>query len=145
MYPRFLQIFIEKYPQIERSFDFLDMKDLGPNTFGLTKQSRKTAKVAYQWLKELVKFGKFAEVENTPAGSSINAEASEEHVAPKPKFQFAFEKIVVSDDEEDQEDQGKELSENEFENFIQQSISILDEDVAVTPLSVFEREMVTMV
>ncbi|CAH1450422.1 unnamed protein product [Lactuca virosa] len=55
------------------------------------KQSRKAAKVAYQGLKELVKFGKFAEVENTPAASSINAEVAEEHVGPKPKFQFAFE------------------------------------------------------
>nr|KAJ0207627.1 hypothetical protein LSAT_V11C500251310 [Lactuca sativa] len=55
------------------------MKSLGPNTFGLMKQSRKAAKVAYQGLKELVNFGKFAEVENTLAGSSINVEVAEEH------------------------------------------------------------------
>ncbi|CAH1433900.1 unnamed protein product [Lactuca virosa] len=103
------------------------------------KQSKKVAKVAYKGLKELVKFGKFAEVENIPAASSINAEIAEEHVTPKPKYQFAFEEIEVSDDEEE-EDQEKELSENEFENFIQQSISILDEDVVVTPSSVPERE-----
>ncbi|CAH1450834.1 unnamed protein product [Lactuca virosa] len=58
----------------------------------------------------------------------------------KPKFQFAFEEIEVSDDEEDQEDQGNELSENEFENFIQQSISFPEEDASVTPPSVTERE-----
>ncbi|CAH1417799.1 unnamed protein product [Lactuca virosa] len=109
------------------------------------KQSRKVAKVAYQGLKELVKFGKFVEVENTPVVSSINVEVVEEHVEPKPKFQLAFEEVEVSDDEEDQEDQGNELSENEFENFIQQSISFPEEDVAITPLSVTERESDTMV
>ncbi|CAH1419872.1 unnamed protein product [Lactuca virosa] len=84
------------------------------------KQSRKAAKVAYQGLKELVKFGKFAEFEDTPA-------------------------IKVSDDEEDQEDQGNEFLENEFENFIQQSILIPEEDVVVTPQIVTERESDTMV
>ncbi|CAH1449594.1 unnamed protein product [Lactuca virosa] len=57
------------------------------------KQSRKAAKVAYQRLKELVKFGKFAEVEDTPTVCSINTEVADEHVAPKPKFQFTFEEI----------------------------------------------------
>nr|KAJ0209035.1 hypothetical protein LSAT_V11C400186260 [Lactuca sativa] len=36
---------------------------------------------------------KFVEVEDTHAVSSINFEVAEEHVAPKPKFQFAFEEI----------------------------------------------------
>ena len=63
MYLMFLQmIFNEKYPQIERLYDNLDMKALGPNTFGLMKKSRKDAKVTYQGVKELVKFGKFAKV-----------------------------------------------------------------------------------
>ncbi|CAH1416306.1 unnamed protein product [Lactuca virosa] len=109
------------------------------------KQSRKAAKVAYQGLKELLKFGKFAEVEDTPAVSSINTEVAEEHVAPKPKFQFAFKEVEVSDDEEDQEDQGNELSENEFEDFIQQSISFPEEDVDVTPPIMTERENDLMV
>ena len=61
-------------------------------------------------------------------------------MASKPKFQFAFEEIEVSDDEEDQEDQGNELLENDFENFIQQSILFPEEDVVVTPPSVTERE-----
>ncbi|CAH1452867.1 unnamed protein product [Lactuca virosa] len=102
------------------------------------KQSRKAAKVAYQVLKELVKFGKFAEVENTAVASSINAEVAEEHVAPKSKFQFAFEEIEVSDNEEE-EDQEKDLTENEFEDFIQ-SILISEEDVAVIPSAVTERD-----
>ncbi|CAH1413006.1 unnamed protein product [Lactuca virosa] len=109
------------------------------------KQSRKPAKVAYQGLKELVIFGKFVEVEDTPASSSINAEVAEEHVVHKPKFQFAFEEVEVSNDEEDQEDQGNELSENDFENFIQQSILIPQEDVVVTPPIVTERESDTLV
>ncbi|CAI9292417.1 unnamed protein product [Lactuca saligna] len=89
------------------------MKALGPNTFGLMKQSRKSAKVAYQGSKELVKFGKFPKIEDTPPVSSLNDEVGDEHVAPKPKFQFAFEEIELYDDEEDQEDQEKELTDNE--------------------------------
>ncbi|CAI9299907.1 unnamed protein product [Lactuca saligna] len=122
MYPRFLQmIFNEKYPQIKRTSDTLDMKALGPNTCGLMKQSRKATKVAFQGLNELVKFGKFVEVEDTPVVSSIYAELADEHMAPKPKFQFAFE------------------------YFIQQSISNPEEDAAVTPSVVTERECDTMV
>ncbi|CAH1421421.1 unnamed protein product [Lactuca virosa] len=67
-------------------------------------QSRKATKVAYQRLKELVKFGKFVEVEDTPAASSINAEVAKEHVAPKPKFQFAFQEVEISDDDDDDDD-----------------------------------------
>ncbi|CAI9283746.1 unnamed protein product [Lactuca saligna] len=84
---------------------------------------RKSAKVAYQGLKELVKFGKFAEIEDTPTVSSTNDEVADEHVAPKLKFQFASEEIKLFDDEEDQEDQENELTKNEFEDFIHQSIS----------------------
>ncbi|CAH1414236.1 unnamed protein product [Lactuca virosa] len=109
------------------------------------KQSRKAANVSYQGLKELVKFGKFFEIEDTPAVSSINVEVADEHVAPKPKFQFAFEEIEVSDDDDDQGDQENELIENEFEDFIQQSISNPEEDAAVTPPTETERESDTVV
>nr|KAJ0197590.1 hypothetical protein LSAT_V11C700373820 [Lactuca sativa] len=57
----------------------------------------------------------------------------------------AYHDIEVSDDEENHEDQGNELSENEFENFIQKIILFLEEDIVVTPLSVIERERDTMV
>ena len=101
MFPRFLQmIFNEKYPQIERTLDTLDMKALGPNTFGLMKQSRKSTKVAYQGLKNLVKFGKFFVIEDTLVVGSINAKVANEHVVPKPKVQFAIKEIELSDDEE---------------------------------------------
>ncbi|CAH1433078.1 unnamed protein product [Lactuca virosa] len=109
------------------------------------KQSRKSAKVAYQGLKESVKFGKFAEIEDTPAVGSINAEVADEHVAPKPKFQFAIEEIELSDDEKDQEDQENELTEKEFEDFIQQSISNPENDATVTPPVVTKRESDTTV
>ncbi|CAI9285741.1 unnamed protein product [Lactuca saligna] len=145
MYSMFLQmIFNEKYPLIERSFDTLAMKALGPNTFGLMKQSRKVFKVDYQRLKELVKFGKFSEVERSSAVSLINAEIVEKYMMPKPKFQFAYEEIEVSDDEEE-EDQEKELTKNEFEDLIQQSISNIEEDAVVTPFDVPERDRDTTV
>ncbi|CAH1425431.1 unnamed protein product [Lactuca virosa] len=102
------------------------------------KQSRKAAKVAYQGLKELVKFGKFAEVENTPATSSINAEVVEEHMTPKSKFPFAFEEVEISDDEEE-EVQENNMTANELEDFLQ-CISIPEEDVNVTPSVVTERD-----
>ena len=72
---------------------------LGPYTFGLMKQTRKAAKVAFKGLKELVKFGKFVETENVPQVRVINDEVVEEHVAPPTKFSFSFED--VSNDEED--------------------------------------------
>ncbi|CAI9271696.1 unnamed protein product [Lactuca saligna] len=93
--------------------DTLDMKALGPNTFGLMKQSRKSAKVACQGLKELFKVVRFAEIEDTPAVGSINVEVVEEHMAPKPKFQFAIDEIELSNDEEDQEDQENDLTEKD--------------------------------
>nr|KAJ0218301.1 hypothetical protein LSAT_V11C300151310 [Lactuca sativa] len=80
--------------------DTLDMKAFGPNTFGLMKQSRKSAKVA---------------------------------------------EIELSDDEEDQDDQENDLTEKEFDDFIQQSISNPMNDATVTPPVVTERESDTMV
>ncbi|CAH1452011.1 unnamed protein product [Lactuca virosa] len=66
-------------------------------------------------------------------------------MVPKPKFQFAIEEIELSDDEEDQEDQENELIEKEFKDIIQQSISNLEKDAAVTPQVVTERESDTTV
>ena len=63
MYPRFLQmIFDDKYPHIERMANTLDIKALGPNTFGLMKQARKAAKVEYEGKEPLEKFGRFSEI-----------------------------------------------------------------------------------
>ncbi|CAI9294404.1 unnamed protein product [Lactuca saligna] len=88
--------FNEKYPQLERTLDTLDFKALGPNSFRLVKQSRKSTKVSYQELKE-------------SRGSR------------------------------------KELTENDFEDFIQQSISKPKKDAVIRPLVVTERECDTTV
>ncbi|CAH1431975.1 unnamed protein product [Lactuca virosa] len=102
------------------------------------KQSRKSAKVIFQGLKELVKFGKFTEVEDIVAASSINVEIAEEHVAPQSKFQFSFEEVEISDDEEEKV-QEKDMTENELEDFLQ-SFSIPEEHVVVTLSVVTERD-----
>ncbi|CAH1439094.1 unnamed protein product [Lactuca virosa] len=66
------------------------------------KQSRKAAKVAYQGLKELVKFGNFAETEGVQAASTPIAMVAEEHVAPsRSNLSFSFE---VSDDDVNDDD-----------------------------------------
>nr|KAJ0204818.1 hypothetical protein LSAT_V11C500277750 [Lactuca sativa] len=104
MYPRFLQMVLnEKYPQIERSSNTLDMKALGPNTFGLMKQSRKAAKVPYQGLKELLSLESLL------------------------KFKTILLLVEISDDEEE-EVQDNNMIVNELENFLQ-SISIPEEDM----------------
>ncbi|CAI9295547.1 unnamed protein product [Lactuca saligna] len=42
MYPTFIQmIFDDQHPDLERTGETLDMKSLGPNSFGLMKQNRK--------------------------------------------------------------------------------------------------------
>ncbi|CAI9269901.1 unnamed protein product [Lactuca saligna] len=92
-------IFNEKYPQIESSSNNLDMKFLGPNTFRLMKQSRKSAKVVFQGLKELVKFGKFAETKGVQATSTLISIVAKEHVTPS-KSNLSFS-VEVSDDDDD--------------------------------------------
>ncbi|CAI9281021.1 unnamed protein product [Lactuca saligna] len=95
-------IFNEKYPQIDRLSDTLDMKALGPNIFGIMKQSRKLAKVTFQGLKELVKFGRFVKKEGVQATSTPIAIVVEEHVAlSRSNLSFLFE---VPDDDDDDDD-----------------------------------------
>lgn len=95
MYPRFLQmIFDFHYPDLIKSVDTLDMKSMGPNSFGLMKQSRKGSKVVYQGLRALEKFGKFSETEEVvPAVSS-----AEEPTPTVPRPKVGYE--IVSDDDE---------------------------------------------
>ncbi|KAI3739302.1 hypothetical protein L2E82_29705 [Cichorium intybus] len=122
MYPRLLQmIFNEKYPQMERTPNTLDLKALGPNTFSLMKQVTK-AKASYQGLKKLVKFRRFADAEET-----LEANMPETNMeTPKTKFVFSIEEIVnVVDDEESgetEENQEKEetgLTQQEREDLIE--------------------------
>ncbi|KAL4564809.1 hypothetical protein LXL04_028880 [Taraxacum kok-saghyz] len=75
-------IFDDKYLQIERTADTLDIKALGPNTFGLMKQSRKAAKVAYQGTRPLEKFGRFAETvepQEAPAMDESTTDANDDN------------------------------------------------------------------
>ncbi|CAH1423404.1 unnamed protein product [Lactuca virosa] len=65
------------------------------------KQSRKSTKITFQGVKELVKFGKFAETEDAQASSTPIVIVAEEHVAPaRPNLSSSFE-VSDSDDEND--------------------------------------------
>ncbi|CAI9266093.1 unnamed protein product [Lactuca saligna] len=115
------------------------VKDVEKLVFCIAPKAWDVLKLGFleKGLKELVKFGKFVEIEDTPAIGSLNVEVADEHVAPKPKFPFAIEEIELYNDEEDQEN---ELTENKFEDFIQKSISNPKKDSDVKPPVVTERE-----
>lgn len=90
MYPRFLQLILNiKHPDIERNGETLDVKSLGSNTFGPTKQNRK-GKFMFQGKYSLVKFGNFAEV-----GDVSSPESSSDHIETKEDV------ITVFDHEEE--------------------------------------------
>nr|KAJ0193478.1 hypothetical protein LSAT_V11C800389040 [Lactuca sativa] len=90
MYPRFIQMFIDiQFPEIFKEGDTLDMKSLGPYTVGLIKQNLK-GKVVFQGKYQLVKFGKFAELN----------EASESHgSSDKLSYEPTSSERVISDDD----------------------------------------------
>ncbi|CAH1414558.1 unnamed protein product [Lactuca virosa] len=76
------------------------------------KQSRQSAKFAYQGLKELVKFGKFAETEGAQATSTLIAIVAEEHVAPsRSNLSFSFE--VSDDDDNDNDDDDDDVDDDD--------------------------------
>ncbi|CAI9274511.1 unnamed protein product [Lactuca saligna] len=72
------------------------------------KQSRQSTKVAYQGLKEFVKFGKFVETKGVQATSTLIAMVAEEHVAPSSSnLGFSLEvsdNDDVGDDDSDDND-----------------------------------------
>ncbi|CAH1446737.1 unnamed protein product [Lactuca virosa] len=77
------------------------------------KQSRQSAKVAYQGLKEFVKFGKFAEIEGVQATSTPIAIVAEEHVAPsRSNLSFSFDVFDddVDDDDDDSDDDDDDVN-----------------------------------
>ena len=75
-------IFDALHPELERTPDTLDVKSLGPNTFGLMKLVQKASKVVFKGTEALVKFGKFTETEGVQTVSTPIAMVAEEHVAP---------------------------------------------------------------
>nr|KAJ0221211.1 hypothetical protein LSAT_V11C200086610 [Lactuca sativa] len=101
---------------MDQSSETLDMKALGPSTFGLMKQSRHSAKVVYQGLKDLVKFGKFAETEGVQTSSSQTVVVAEEHAVPsRPNLSSLSE--VFDDDDDDDDDDDESDSDNDGMDF----------------------------
>lgn len=102
LYPRFLQMILDaRYPNLERTVEVLDSKFVGEGVYGLIKQSRSNAKMSYQGLYPLEKFGIFAELaELVPEPAvQVNAIVPEEHdVVAAPAVH-----IDLSDDEDNVE------------------------------------------
>ncbi|CAI9294423.1 unnamed protein product [Lactuca saligna] len=126
MYCRFLQILFDALrPELERNPDDLDVKSLGPNTFGLMKQVRKASKVVFKGTEALVKFGKSVETEGVHTASTPIIMVVEEHVAPSiSNISFSFE---VSDDDDDDDDEEEE--EEEDVRMFESSKELVNEDV----------------
>nr|KAJ0228254.1 hypothetical protein LSAT_V11C100048580 [Lactuca sativa] len=97
----------------------MDMKALGPNTFGLMKKSRKYVKVAYQGLKELVMFGKFVEIEDTPVVEDQKDQENE--LTEKEIEDFIHQSI--SNPEKDAAVTPPVVTERESDTMVQSSIS----------------------
>ncbi|KAL8261105.1 hypothetical protein R6Q59_025154 [Mikania micrantha] len=80
MYPRFAQMILDAhYASLVKTVDSLDIKKMGPNVFGLLKQTRKGAQFTFQGLRPLEKFGRFREVETADQGNEVNVIIDEDH------------------------------------------------------------------
>nr|KAJ0204497.1 hypothetical protein LSAT_V11C500233850 [Lactuca sativa] len=125
MFPRFLQmIFNNKYPELEKRGEILDLKSIGSNTFELMKQNRK-GKFMFEGKNPLVKFGQFAEVSNASETKSssdhietedeviIASEHEEEHVAPVAII--TKEHVPITDDVENDDKNANDDDESDFE------------------------------
>lgn len=119
MYPRFLQlIFNAKYPELKGRGKTLDLKSLGPSTFGLMKQNRKVSKYVFQGTKPLEKFGCFAKIgEDLDSDEALDDEDDEVTVSDQeydtnPPIAILAEEHVpminVNDDHEDDDDDDEE-------------------------------------
>ena len=99
MYPMFIQLFINRqFPEMVKEGETLDMKSLGPHTVGLIKQNRK-GKVVFQGLYLLVKFGRFAELNEASESHGSSDKVPSE---PTSSERVILEEyvIIVSDQEE---------------------------------------------
>ncbi|MFS7930176.1 putative TAP (TAP-C) domain-containing protein [Helianthus anomalus] len=105
LYPRFIQMILdEKYPDLVKSLNVLNLKSMGPNYFETEKRNRESAK-RHQFLGKyaLEKQGKFGPVVGqVPAPIPLNVTVVEEHdvkfmgVGVKPKIEI---EDLVTDDE----------------------------------------------
>ncbi|KAL7584784.1 hypothetical protein Lser_V15G45844 [Lactuca serriola] len=100
MYPRFIQVFIDdQFPDMVKDGDKMDTKSLGPHTVGVIKQNRK-GKVVFQGLHPLVKFGQFAEI-NESSESHGTSEKTLSELTSSERVSSKF--IITVSDHEDNE------------------------------------------
>ncbi|KAJ0839389.1 hypothetical protein HanPSC8_Chr14g0606221 [Helianthus annuus] len=107
MYPRFVQMILnERYPELKRSGNTLELKPMGPSCFGALTTKKGTEK-KFEGLIELEKFGQFAETEdigeNPVMARSVTARAivAEEHDIPRTvEGEPEPERITINSDDE---------------------------------------------
>ncbi|KAJ0451252.1 hypothetical protein HanHA300_Chr15g0565471 [Helianthus annuus] len=123
MYPRFVQMILnERYPELKRSGDTLELKPMGPSCFGALTTKKGTEK-KFEGLIELEKFGQFAEtediVENPVMAQAVPTRAivAEEHdIQRRAENEPEPERITINSDDEgveitcDSDDDNIELS-----------------------------------
>ncbi|CAH1433905.1 unnamed protein product [Lactuca virosa] len=95
-----------KYPKLKGRGENLDLKSLGPSTFGLMKQNRKTSKYVFQGTKPLVKFGCFAKIgEDSDSDEVIVSEQEDDNTPPVAiVVEEHVPMINVNDDDEDDDE-----------------------------------------
>ncbi|KAJ0707127.1 hypothetical protein HanOQP8_Chr09g0320631 [Helianthus annuus] len=107
MYPRFVQMILnERYPELKRSGDTLELKPMGPSCFGALTTKKGTEK-KFEGLIELEKFGQFAEtediVENPVMAQAVPTRAivAEEHdIQRRAENEPEPERITINSDDE---------------------------------------------
>ncbi|KAL7617903.1 hypothetical protein Lser_V15G04026 [Lactuca serriola] len=100
MYPRFIQVFInDQFLDMVKDGDKLDTKSLVPHTVDLIKQNRK-GKVVFQGLHPLVKFGQFAEINESSESHGTSKKTLSE---PTSSERVSSEFIITVSDHENNE------------------------------------------
>ncbi|KAF5818050.1 hypothetical protein HanXRQr2_Chr02g0060301 [Helianthus annuus] len=112
MYPRFVQMILnERYPELKRYGNTLELKPMGPSCFGALTSKKGTEK-KFEGLLELEKFGQFAETEDVGENPvmarsvperSVSARAivAEEHDIPRRvEGEPEPERITINSDDE---------------------------------------------
>ncbi|KAL8226022.1 hypothetical protein R6Q57_018579 [Mikania cordata] len=74
-----LMILDAHYPILVKIVESLDIKNMGPNVFGLLNQTRKGAQVTFRGFRPLEKFGRFGEIDGDDHGDVPNVIIAEEH------------------------------------------------------------------
>ncbi|KAL7596831.1 hypothetical protein Lser_V15G29616 [Lactuca serriola] len=100
LYLRFVQVSVDnQFPEMVKDGDNMDIKSLGPHTFGLIKQNRK-GKVVFQGLHPLVKFGNFAEIDESSESHGTSEKALSD---PTSSENVMFDDVItISDHDADE-------------------------------------------